>query len=218
MNVRIVCTVLLGVLLASCTTNPYTGERQASKKGVGAGVGAAVGAVVGAISGDDADERRKRALIGAGVGALAGTAVGTYMDRQEAELRRQLQGSGVSVTRQGNNLILNMPGNITFDVDQAEIKSEFYGVLDSVARVLKEYQKTLIDVTGHTDNTGAYEYNMRLSERRAASVGDYLESRGVDPRRILEQGVGPEYPVADNSTERGRQLNRRVELVLKPLT
>ncbi|MBD3649545.1 MAG: OmpA family protein [Pseudomonadales bacterium] len=218
MNLRMVSTILLGVLIAGCTTNPYTGERQASKKAVGAGVGAAVGAVVGAIGGDDADERRKRALIGAGVGALAGTAVGAYMDRQEAALRQQLQNTGVSVTRMGDNLVLNMPGNITFAVDEASIQSDFYEVLDSVALVLKEYEKTLIDVTGHTDSTGGYEYNMRLSQRRAQSVGDYLESRGIEPLRIRETGVGPDYPVASNETERGRQLNRRVELVLKPLT
>ncbi len=111
-----------------------------------------------------------------------------------------------------------MPGNVTFDVDQAAIKSEFYNVLDSVALVLKEYEQTLIDVTGHTDSTGPYEYNLRLSQRRADSVGDYLTSREVDSRRILEKGAGPDYPVAGNDTPGGRQLNRRVELVLKPIT
>lgn len=218
MKFRMISIMLLGILITSCTTNPYTGEREASNKAKGAGIGAAVGAVVGALSGDDADERRKRALIGAGVGALGGTAVGAYMDKQEAALRRQLQGSGVSVTRIGNDLVLNMPGNITFPVDQSDIKSDFYDVLDSVSLVLKEYGKTLIDVTGHTDNTGAYEYNMRLSQRRANSVGDYLASRGILRERILTQGVGPDYPVGDNSTAQGRQMNRRVELVLKPLT
>lgn len=218
MKFRMICIVLVGIFVTSCTTNPYTGEREASNKAKGAGIGAAVGAVVGALSGDDADERRKRALIGAGVGALGGTAVGAYMDKQESVLRRQLQGSGVSVTRMGNDLILNMPGNVTFPVDGSDIKSDFYDVLDSVALVLKEYDKTLIDVTGHTDNTGAYEYNMRLSQRRANSVGDYLASRGVLRERILTQGVGPDYPVGDNSTSQGRQMNRRVELVLKPLT
>lgn len=218
MKFRIFSIILLGVFITSCTTNPFTGEREASNKAKGAGIGAAVGAVVGVLSGSDADERRKRALIGAGVGALAGTAVGAYMDRQEAALRRELQGSGVSVTRMGDNLVLNMPGNVTFPVDQSDIKSDFYDVLDSVGLVLNEFDKTLIDVTGHTDSTGGHEYNMRLSERRATSVGDYLASRGVEPLRIYKQGVGPDYPVADNSTVQGRQMNRRVELVLKPLT
>lgn len=218
MKFRIISIMLLGIWITSCTTNPYTGEREASNTAKGAGIGAALGAVVGVLSGDDADERRKRALIGAGVGALGGTAVGAYMDKQENELRRRLQGSGVSVTRMGNDLVLNMPGNVTFPVDQSDIKSDFYDVLDSVALVLKEYDKTLIDVTGHTDSTGAHEYNMRLSQRRANSVADYLASRDILRARIYTQGVGPDYPVADNSTDYGRQMNRRVELVLKPLT
>lgn len=211
--------VLLAMaLVAACTTNPYTGDQEATKKAIGAGVGAAIGAVVGATTTGDADERRRRALIGAGLGALAGTAVGAYMDKQEQRLRDQLSGTGVSVTRQGNNLVLNMPGNITFPVDQSSIRSDFYPVLNSVALVLKEYNKTLVDVTGHTDSTGAYDYNLRLSERRAATVGDYLSSQGVDPMRILETGAGSTAPVADNRTTEGRQLNRRVELVLKPIT
>ena len=157
-------------MLAACTTNPYTGEREASNKAKGAGIGAAIGAVVGALSGDDADERRKRALIGAGVGALAGTAVGGYMDAQENKLREQLAGTGVSVTRMGDDVVLNMPGNITFDVDRSDLRPGFLPVLDSVSLVLKEYKQTLIDVTGHTDSTGSVEHNMSLSERRAGSA------------------------------------------------
>lgn len=206
------------ISLTACTTNPYTGERQASKAGVGAGIGAAVGAVAGVLSGDDADERRKRALIGAGVGALAGAGVGAYMDRQEARLREELQGTGVSVTRIGDDIILNMPGNITFDVNQASIESDFYPVLNSVAKVAQEYEKTLIDVAGHTDSTGTVAYNMELSQRRANSVAQYLKSQGVDGTRIYAEGYGPHYPIADNSTAQGRSENRRVEIALKPLT
>ncbi len=205
-------------LIAACTTNPYTGEREASNKAKGAGIGAAVGAVIGALTGDDADERRKRALVGAGVGALAGTAVGAYMDAQEARLREQLRGTGVSVTRMGDDVVLNMPGNITFGVDQADLRGDFVPVLDSVSLVLKEYQKTLVDVTGHTDSTGSVEYNMNLSDRRAQSVATYLKGTGVDSMRVYTLGVGPHYPVADNGTPNGRQQNRRVELVLKPIT
>ena len=204
-------------LLVACTTNPYTGEREASNKAKGAAIGAAIGAVVGALTGDDSDERRKRALIGAGVGALSGTAVGAYMDAQEAKLRQQLQGTGVSVTRMGDDLVLNMPGNITFGVDQADIRGDFVPVLDSVSLVLKEYKKTLIDVTGHTDSTGSLQHNMELSRRRAASVGNYIGGTGIDRNRIDMLGVGPNYPVADNTTAAGRSLNRRVELILKPL-
>lgn len=210
--------LILVLSATACTTNPYTGERQASKKARNAGIGAAVGAVIGALTGDDADERRKRALIGAGAGALAGTAVGAYMDAQEARLREQLRGTGVSVTRMGDDVVLNMPGNITFDVDRSDLQSNFVPVLDSVSLVLKEYKKTLIDVTGHTDSTGAVEYNMDLSNRRANSVATYLKGTGVDAVRVYTLGVGPHYPVADNQTAAGRQLNRRVELVLKPLT
>jgi outer membrane protein OmpA-like peptidoglycan-associated protein len=209
---------LLLMALTACTTNPYTGEREASKAGKGAAIGAAVGAVVGALTGDDADERRKRALIGAGVGALTGTGIGAYMDAQEARLRQQLQGTGVSVTRMGNDVILNMPGNITFDVDRSDLRANFIPVLDSVSLVLKEYKQTLIDVTGHTDSTGSVEYNMDLSERRANTVATYLKATGIDSMRVYTLGVGPHYPVADNSTPVGRQLNRRVELILKPLT
>lgn len=215
---RILAVLALALSVSGCTTNPYTGERQASNKAKGAAIGAAVGAVVGVIAGDDADERRKGALIGAGVGALAGTAVGHYMDRQEAKLREQLAGTGVSVTRIGNDIVLNMPGNVTFDVNQSAVQSNFYPVLDSVGLVLDEYNKTLIDVNGHTDSTGSVDYNMELSQRRARSVADYLVSRKVQRERIYTQGYGPHYPVADNYTADGRQMNRRVELVLKPLT
>ena len=204
--------------LTACTTNPYTGEREASNTGKGAAIGAAVGAVIGALTGDDADERRKRALIGAGVGALSGAGVGAYMDRQESRLREQLRGTGVSVTRMGDDVVLNMPGNITFGVDRSDLRGEFLPILDSVNLVLKEYDQTLIDVTGHTDSTGSVAHNMDLSERRSMSVANYIKASGIDHMRVYTLGVGPHYPVADNNTTTGRQLNRRVELVLKPLT
>ena len=218
MGIKNLAIALALVALTACTTNPYTGDRKASNKAKGAGIGAAIGAVVGALTGDDADERRKRALIGAGVGALAGTGVGAYMDAQEAKLRNQLQGSGVSVTRLGDDLVLNMPGNVTFDVSQSDLRPDFLNVLDSVGLVLKEYNQTLIDVAGHTDSTGSLNYNQSLSERRASSVANYLRGTGVDQMRIYTQGYGPNYPVADNGTAEGRRQNRRVELVLKPIT
>ncbi|MGE0625220.1 MAG: OmpA family protein [Pseudomonadales bacterium] len=215
-----ICGVVISAVLLcqACTTNPYTGEQEASNKAKGAAIGAATGAVVGVLTGGDADARRRNALIGAGVGALAGTAVGAYMDAQENKLREQLRNTGVSVTRLGNDIVLNMPGNVTFDVNQSDVKSNFYPVLNSVALVLKEYDKTLIDVNGHTDSTGAVEYNMTLSNRRSQSVADYLANQGINRNRIYTQGFGPHYPVADNGTPEGRQLNRRVELILKPLT
>jgi outer membrane protein OmpA-like peptidoglycan-associated protein len=207
------------LLLAACqTTDPYTGEQRTSRTAIGAGIGALAGAAVGAISGSDADERRKRALIGAGIGALAGGAVGQYMDRQEAKLREELQGTGVSVTRVGDDLVLNMPGNITFPVNQSSVRSEFYPVLNSVVRVLQEFDRTYIDVVGHTDITGTRDLNMLLSQQRADSVAGYLQAQGVNGARVLTHGVGPDYPAASNETPDGRQLNRRVELVLRPIT
>src|SRR5690606_25149273 len=162
--------------------------------------------------------KRKSALIGAGIGALAGAGVGAYMDAQEAKLRRQLQGTGVSVTRDGNNIILNMPGNITFDTDSPVIRAEFDEVLKSVALVLKEYNKTYVDVIGHTDSTGSLAHNQRLSEQRAESVANALVARGVIRERIMTRGLGPNYPIADNATPQGRALNRRVEIALVPIT
>ncbi|HQI02895.1 MAG TPA: OmpA family protein, partial [Deltaproteobacteria bacterium] len=152
------------------------------------------------------------------VGALAGGAVGVYMDRQEAQLRQRLQNTGVSISRQGDRIVLNMPSNITFDTNSADIKSDFYDVLNSVAIVLKEYNKTLINVTGHTDNTGTEAYNLNLSQRRATSVGQYLISQGIDPTRVATQGMGESKPIASNDTPQGRQQNRRVEIELAPLT
>ncbi len=214
---KFLITCVLALVVSACTTNPYTGEREVSNKGKGAAIGAAVGAVAGVLIGDDADERREKALIGAGIGALAGTAVGAYMDAQENKLRQQLQGTGVSVTRIGNDLVLNMPGNVTFDVNRSDLKGQFVPVLDSLVLVLDEYNKTLIDVTGHTDSTGSVNHNMALSQQRADSVASYLSGRGVDPVRVITQGYGPHYPVASNDTSTGRQENRRVELVLKPI-
>ncbi len=208
------------VLLATaCTTiDPYTREEKTSKATTGAIIGAVGGAVVGAVSGDDSRDRRNRALIGAGIGALAGGAVGYYMDVQEAKLRQQLEGTGVRVIRNGDNITLVMPSNVTFDVDKADIKASFYPVLDSVALVLDEYDKTIIDVVGHTDSTGSHQYNQALSERRADSVAKYLISQKVDRVRIETFGMGETRPIADNSTAQGRQLNRRVELTLIPVT
>jgi outer membrane protein OmpA-like peptidoglycan-associated protein len=155
-------------------------------------------------------------VAGAGIGALTGGAVGGYMDRQEAELRAQLQGTGVSVTRAGDQIILNMPSNITFNTDQDAVKAGVYPTLNSVALVLKKFNRTIVDVYGHTDSTGSDQHNYDLSERRAYSVANYLSSQGVDQRRFAVTGFGKTRPVADNSTEAGRALNRRVELLVTP--
>jgi outer membrane protein OmpA-like peptidoglycan-associated protein len=218
-KINIAAFIFITIILASCSTiNPYTGDKQASKAVIGAGAGAATGAVVGLITGDDSRERRKHALIGAGVGALAGGAVGYYMDVQEAKLRQKLAGTGVSVTRDGDNIILNMPGNVTFATDSSDINGDFFAVLDSVTIVVDEFDKTLVEVMGHTDSTGANAYNQTLSEKRAESVSQYFQSRDIQPLRLATYGYGEDYPVASNDSPTGRSQNRRVEIALVPLT
>ncbi|HEX7062894.1 MAG TPA: OmpA family protein [Woeseiaceae bacterium] len=215
----ILSTALATFALAGCQTlDAYTQQQKTSSATKGAAIGAAAGAVAGLISGDDAVERRQHALILAGVGALAGGAVGYYMDRQEAELRAELQGTGVSVTRDGEHITLNMPGNVTFKTDSADLSPAFFDVLNSVAKVMDKYEKTVVEVAGHTDSTGTDAYNQALSERRAASVAQYLASQGVDQQRLMTVGVGESRPVADNSTAEGRQANRRVEITMVPVT
>jgi len=211
--------ILVVFLVSSCTTlDPYTREEKTSNATKGAVMGAAAGAAVGLISGDDSAERKKRALILAGVGAVAGGGVGYYMDQQEMKLRQQLEGTGVSVTRIGDNITLNMPGNVTFGFDSGYISADFYPVLNSVDVVLKEFDKTFVEVAGHTDSTGSAQYNQGLSERRAQSVAAYLESRQVRPERLITVGAGEDHPVANNATSDGQALNRRVEITIVPVT
>jgi outer membrane protein OmpA-like peptidoglycan-associated protein len=124
----------------------------------------------------------------------------------------------VSDTRSGNDLILNMPGNITFKTASADLNANFYQLLDSVTLVLKEFDKTLIDVEGHTDSDGSDTYNLQLSQQRAGSVGAYLQSHGVNGQRIVTAGAGEARPIASNTSPEGKQQNRRVELKLQPIT
>ena len=154
----------------------------------------------------------------AGIGALAGAGVGYYMDVQEAKLRQELENTGVSVTRDGDNIILNMPGNVTFAVDKTDVKPDFANVIQSVAKILQEYQSTMIEVAGHTDSDGGESYNQLLSQQRAQSVTNILANAGVDLARIETVGFGEAAPVASNSTRAGKARNRRVELTLLPYT
>ena len=222
MNTRIMTLAAIAVVATGCETfDPYTGEEQMSNTTKGALIGAAAGAVVGLASGDDAVDRRQRAMIGAGIGALAGGSIGYYQDKQEAKLRAELQGTGVSVTRtgkNGENITLNMPGNITFATNSSDLNPDFFEVLKSVGKVVKEFEQTVVEVAGHTDSTGTDAYNQALSERRATTVSKYLQTRGVIEQRIITVGLGESMPVADNGTEAGRQANRRVEITLVPLT
>jgi len=214
-----VALVTAGLIIGGCETlDPYTQESKTSNATKGAIIGAVSGAVVGLASGDDAVERRQRALIGAGVGALAGGSIGYYMDRQEAKLRAELEGSGVSVTRIGDNITLNMPGNVTFATNSSDLSPAFFDVLASVGKVLDEFDQTVVEVAGHTDSTGTDACNQSLSERRAGSVGTYLQSQGVNSQRLITIGLGEAMPVSDNATADGRQANRRVEITMVPLT
>mgnify|MGYP001827250216 CR=1 FL=1 len=218
-TLRTVITISLLAVLSACTTlDPYTREEKTSSATKGAAIGAATGVAIGLITGDSSSERKKRALIGAGMGALAGGGVGYYMDQQEMKLRQKLEGTGVSVTRNGDNITLNMPGNITFAVDSSDISAGFYEILNSVAIVLNEFDQTLVEVAGHTDSTGAADYNQALSERRASSVAAYLRAQQVMAERLMVVGAGENYPIASNDTPAGRQLNRRVEITIVPLT
>lgn len=211
-------TLIAGSVMATgCSTiNPYTGEKQTSKAATGAAIGAGVGALIGVATGDNAKERRERALAGAGIGAITGGGVGVYMDTQEAKLRQELEATGVSVTRDGDNIILNMPGNITFASNATVVNESFKPVLQSVAKVLKEFEKTMIQVGGHTDSDGSDQYNLQLSQNRAQGVSNVLLGFGVQSVRIATVGFGETQPIASNSTAAGKAQNRRVELVLLP--
>ena len=211
-------TLCVAIALWACSTvNPYTEEKQTSKLAIGAGVGAAGGALVGLLT-SDSKNRQRNVLLGAGIGAVAGGSVGYYMDVQEAKLRQRLRNTGVSVTRSGNQVILNMPGNVTFATNSTSISADFFEVLNSVVIVLNEYEKTTVDVIGHTDSVGAETYNQQLSENRARSVAQYLAGQGIQAERLLIAGRGESQPIASNATPEGRSRNRRVEIQITPLT
>ena len=213
--------VAAGLALGAAGCASYTGQTSApddpNRTQRGALIGAAIGVAAGLLTGDDAVERRQHALVGAGVGAIAGGSVGAYQDRQEAELRRQMAGTGVDVVRQGDNITLNMPSGITFDFDSSSLKPQFAPVLDDVARTLVQYNQTVVEVAGHTDSVGTDQYNQALSERRARSVSAYLGSHGVMQQRMITVGAGESRPVASNDSEAGRAENRRVEITLVPV-
>ncbi len=202
--------------LSACVTDPETGNRTISKAAIG-GIGGALG---GYLLGDLVGGRRDRTekILGAGIGAVTGAGVGYYMDQQERKLRQQTAGTGINVIREGDNLVLDMPSEITFGVDSANIDPGFRNTLDQLASTLTQYEKTYVDVLGHTDSTGSDTYNQALSERRAYAVADYLSSRGVQSARLAARGYGESQPKASNLDTAGRSANRRVEIRLVPVT
>ncbi|UUY06545.1 OmpA family protein [Pseudomonas sp. J452] len=219
---RLVLAATLAALMTGCASqNPYDnqGSQQSSggmsKTAKYGGLGALAGAVAGAAI--NHDNRGKGALIGAAVAGAAGAGYGYYADKQEAELRRSMEGTGVQVERQGDNIQLIMPGNITFATDSADIASNFYNPLNNLANSFRQYDQNSIEIIGHTDSTGSHAYNMGLSQRRAQSVANYLLAQGVNAGRVSTRGAGPDQPIASNATEEGRSQNRRVEINLRPL-
>lgn len=202
--------------LSACVTDPTTGKRKISKAAIG-GIGGALGGyLLGDLIGGKRDRTEK--IVGAGIGALAGAGAGYYMDEQEKKLRQQTAGTGVNIMRDGDNLVLDMPSEVTFGVDSANIDAGFRNTLDQVASTLTQYEKTYVDVMGHTDSTGSDAYNQALSERRASAVADYLSIRGVQSARLATRGYGESQPKASNLDAAGRSANRRVEIRLVPVT
>jgi outer membrane protein OmpA-like peptidoglycan-associated protein len=205
------CAMTVG--LAGCATQNDPHQR--------AKVGAAVGAVAGAVLGHQLDDDSGR-WVGAAVGALAGGAVGHYMDRQqqdfEAALDREREANQLEIERlRDDTLKLTVDSEVSFDFNKADIKPAFRPSLDKLANLLLKYDRTVVHVVGHTDSVGSDDYNQGLSERRAQSVGDYLASYGVPRQRLRTEGRGEREPRATNATEAGRQLNRRVEIFVKPI-
>ena len=212
--------ILFSLSLASCTAqDPYTGESRLSRTAEKAGIGAAIGALTGVLFAKATNSDSRRGFVtGAGIGALTGAAVGNYQDRQEAILRQRLQNTGVSVTRIGNRIILNMPHDITFSTDSSDINSQFYSVLSSVGLVLKEFNQTFVNVEGHTDSDGSNEHNYLLSERRATSVAQYLIQQGNRQERFYIEGFGESQPRVANTSAENKARNRRVEIAIEPVT
>lgn len=214
---RLLLAASAAILLAGCASqNPYDNQPPSSNKtatygGLGALAGAAAGALI------NHDNRGKGALIGAAIGGASGAGYGYYADKQEAALRQSMQGTGVEVQRQGDQIKLIMPGNITFATDSAEIVSNFYAPLNNLASSFKQFNQNSIEIVGFTDSTGSRQYNMDLSQRRAQSVATYLTAQGVDGSRLSTRGAGPDQPIASNATADGRAQNRRVEVNLRPL-
>ncbi len=201
---------------SGCVTDPATGNRTISRAAIGGVLGAGAGYLLGDIVGGRRD--RTERIVGAGIGAVAGAGVGAYMDRQERRLREQTAGTGIEVDRQGDQLVLNMPGDVTFAYDSASVQPQFQTTLDKVATTLSEYPSSYIDIYGHTDSRGSEVYNQGLSERRSAAVSSYLSSRGVQSARLATRGYGETALKCPETSEDGYRCNRRVEIRIAPVT
>ena len=222
---RLIIVATAVALLAGCASpNPYDGQGQGqadsgstgmSKTAKYGGLGALAGALAGAAI--NHDNRGKGALIGAAVVGASAAGYGYYADQQEKKLRASMANTGVEVQRQGDQIKLIMPGNITFATDSANIAPSFYQPLNNLAGSLKEFNQNQLEIVGYTDSTGARQHNMDLSQRRAQSVATYLTSQGVSGANLSARGAGPDNPVASNGDVNGRAQNRRVEVNLKAI-
>jgi len=213
MKKMIICFGILSLLVSGCATENQTQKGAAIGTGVGAAVGAGLGAAIG--------RSGTAALIGAGAGALAGGltggAIGHYMDKQEAAMRQSLANvEAADVKRNQDMLTVTFKSDVLFAVNSSTLKPGGYDELNRVARVLNQYPQTTITIAGHTDSTGSEAYNQKLSERRAEAVKTALVNMGVNTARMTTIGYGKSRPVADNDTEAGRQMNRRVEILINP--
>jgi outer membrane protein OmpA-like peptidoglycan-associated protein len=217
----IIAATALAMLSGCASQNPYDNQGQAqnsggvSKTAKYGGLGALAGALAGAAI--DHNNRGKGALIGAAVVGAASAGYGYYADKQEAALRASMANTGVEVQRQGDQIKLIMPGNITFATDSSAIASSFYSPLNNLAGSLKQFNQNNIEIIGYTDSTGSRQHNMDLSLQRAQSVSTYLTSQGVDSSHLSVRGAGPDQPIASNADANGRAQNRRVEVNLKPI-
>ena len=219
---RLIVAASAVALLAGCATpNPYDNQGQGSsgtglsKTATYGGLGALAGAVAGAAI--DHNNRGKGALIGAVVAGAGAAGYGYYADQQEKKLRESMANTGVEVQRQGDQIKLIMPGNITFATNSDAISSSFYTPLNNLANSLKQFNQNTIQIVGYTDSTGSRQLNMDLSQRRAQSVANYLTSQGVSPTNLSARGAGPDNPIASNADVNGRAQNRRVEVNLGPI-
>lgn len=183
-----------------------------SRKEKGAAIGGATGAVVGGVIGKAAGSTVIGAILGAAVGGAAGLYIGSYMDKQAAEMERDLEGARIE--RVGEGIKITFDSGILFDVDKATLKAASEENLANLAEILQKYEDTDILLEGHTDSTGTEEHNLTLSKQRAQSVSNYLAQLGVNPTRFTTMGYGESQPIATNDTAEGRQLNRRVDLAI----
>ena len=215
---KLLIAVITVLMVSSCATDEYGNSRPLTRAEKGAMIGAATGVLLGLTT---KDKKKKAALYGI-VGGIAGGAVGAYMDKQRKDFERvlsnEINAGAIEVHKlPENNLMVTMTSKTAFEVDSTNIKQGFHSTMDKISNVVNKYGKTHLNLVGHTDSTGSSAYNQRLSERRASSIQGYLGARGVIPQRMTVYGMGEDQPRASNTTSAGRQLNRRVEIVIEPV-